>query len=122
MCELLCQQAIAAVIVDPITSLTLVLAALGALLTALAIIIGIAAIFGYSGIKEEARRIATDAAHKKLTEYFENAALKDKIRGMVVATTLPSSTAPIEAHPRETERIYEEGGEGDDRDNTSEGE
>lgn len=93
MCERVYQQAVASVSVDPVTSLTLVLAALAVLLTALAIMIGIAAIWGYTGLKEEARRIATEAAHKKLIEYFEKESLRDTIRTMVDPTT-PIPVAP----------------------------
>jgi hypothetical protein len=79
------EQVVSAVTIDPITSLTVVLAALAVLLAALTIIIGIAAVWGYLGIKEDTRKIATEAAHKKLVEYFENESLKDKIRQMVPA-------------------------------------
>jgi hypothetical protein len=47
MCERVAQQAATMLTVDPITSLGLILAALAALLTVMAIIIGIAAVWGY---------------------------------------------------------------------------
>jgi hypothetical protein len=97
----------AATAIDPVTSLTLVLAALAVLLTALAIIIGIAAVWGYLGIKEDARRIATEAAHKKLVEYFENESLKDKIRTMMASSTSASPVAASEiSQPGDTGDIY----------------
>lgn len=83
MCELINQHVVTVATLDPITALTLVLAALGVLLTALTLIIGIAAIWGYGGLREEARRIATEAAHAKLIEYFEKQSLRDTIRTMV---------------------------------------
>jgi hypothetical protein len=86
--------------VPPVTdwtaAITIILAALAVLLTALAIMVGGAAIWGYNTIKDEAKRIAsqvaTEAAEKKLIEYFETEALKDKIKGMV-STSIPTATA-----------------------------
>lgn len=83
---------------DSTTALTLVLAALAVLLTALAIMVGIASVWGYTSIKDEAKKIASkvaaEAAEKKLIEYFETEALKDKIKGMVGASL--SAASPTE--------------------------
>ncbi len=51
------------------TAITIVLAALGALLTALAIIIGLVAIWGWAGIKEEAAKAAREAIDRKTKDY-----------------------------------------------------
>ena len=51
------------------TAITIVLAALAALLTAMAIIIGIVAIWGWAGIKEEAAKAAREAIDRKTKDY-----------------------------------------------------
>jgi hypothetical protein len=51
------------------TAITIVLAALAALLTALAIIIGLVAIWGWAGIKEEAAKAAREAIDRKTKDY-----------------------------------------------------
>jgi hypothetical protein len=76
MCEVVYEAAKTATGWSFESAITLVLAALGALigvlaaiLTALAIGIGIAAIWGWSGIKEAAAKAATDAMNLKMREY-----------------------------------------------------
>jgi hypothetical protein len=66
MCELVSKATAAAI--DPITSLTLVLAALTALLTVMAIIIGIAAVFGYFGIRDSVKDMAQKRVDQAVTE------------------------------------------------------
>ena len=84
MCERIYQQVIASTTVDPITSLTLVLAALSALLTALAIIIGLAAIWGYVGLRDAVKEMAAkkvdEAMLLKLKEYPDSAAMISLVR------------------------------------------
>jgi len=79
------------------TAITLTLAALAVLLTALAIMVAVAAWWGFTSIKDEAKKIAsqvaTEAAEKKLIEFFETEALKDRIKRMMDATK------PIEPLP-----------------------
>jgi hypothetical protein len=53
------------------SAITIILAALAALLTALAIIIGLGAIWGWAGIKEAASKAATDAMNRRMKEYPE---------------------------------------------------
>jgi hypothetical protein len=77
MCERLYQGAAAAVSIDPIASLTLVLAALAALLAVMTIIIGIAAVWGYFGIRDSVKDMAikkVDDAMKEALEKYPNAA------------------------------------------------
>jgi hypothetical protein len=73
MCEHLYQAAQSAQANVPAmpfeTAITIVLAALAALLTALAIIIGIVAIWGWAGIKEEAAKAAREAIDRKTKDY-----------------------------------------------------
>lgn len=92
--------------------ITILITLLGLVLAVFAIGVGFAAYWGYFGLKEEARKVATDAADKKLREYFENEALKDKIRLMMVsAAVVPAANVPA-AQPAAGERIYvEEGGD-----------
>jgi hypothetical protein len=59
MFESVSQSAPVASTMDPITALTLILAALAVLLTALAIFIGLAAIWGYGGLKDSVKEMAT---------------------------------------------------------------
>lgn len=93
--------------------ITILVTLLGLVLAVFAIGIGFAAYWGYFGLKEEARRVATEAADKKLREYFENEALKDKIRLMMVsAAVVPAANVQVPAQPGTGERIYtEEGGD-----------
>jgi hypothetical protein len=83
MCEQTYQQVVA-VTVDPITSLTLVLAALAALLTVLAIMIGIAAIWGYIGLRDSLKEMASkkvdEAMILKLKEYPDSANMVALVR------------------------------------------
>jgi hypothetical protein len=77
MCERVYQHVVAAVTVDPITSLTLVLAALAALLTVMAIIIGLAAVWGYFGIRDSVKEMAAkkvDEAMKEALQKYPKAA------------------------------------------------
>jgi hypothetical protein len=48
------------------SAITMILAALAALLTALAIIIGMAALWGWAGIKDGAEKAATNAMNLKM--------------------------------------------------------
>jgi hypothetical protein len=85
------------------TAITIILAALGVLLTALAIMVGVAAVWGYGSIKEEARKIAseiatqvsTQTADKTLAEYFEERSLSDRIRQVMPPATVPPGSRPI---------------------------
>lgn len=74
MCERVYRHVVAAVTtVDPVTSLTLVLAALAVLLTGLAIIIAVAAVWGYIGVRDSVKEMASkkvdEAMILKLKEY-----------------------------------------------------
>ena len=92
-----------------LSGIAILVTLLGLVLPVFAIGVGFAAYWGYFGLKEEARKVATEAANKKLSEYFENEALKDKIRLMMVsASVVPGVSA---AQPAGGERIYEEGGD-----------
>jgi hypothetical protein len=110
MCERAYQHVVASMTIDPVTSLTLILAALGALLTILAIIIGIAAIWGYFGIRDSVKEMATkkvdDAMAEALKKYpasadmfkilqrlRDQADLMDQLRNQVVTTPDPKSVA-----------------------------
>jgi len=64
------------------TAITIVLAALGAILTALAIIIGIAAIWGWGGIKDAAAKAATDAINAKMQEYPDPSTMLELVKRM----------------------------------------
>jgi hypothetical protein len=94
MCEQDAYHALqAGATIPPVTdwtvAITIILAALGAILTALAIMIALLAIFGYRGIKDEANRIATEAANKTLDEYFQKQSLRDRIRLAVGPSLFP---------------------------------
>lgn len=84
MCERVYQHVVEAVTVDPVTSLTLVLAALAVLLTVLAIIIGIAAIWGYVGLRDSVKEMASkkvdEAMTLKLKEYPASADMVALVR------------------------------------------
>jgi hypothetical protein len=84
MCERIYQHAAEFVTVDPITSLTLVLAALAALLTVLAIIIGLAAVWGYVGLRDSVKEMASnkvdEAMKLKLKEYPASADMVALVR------------------------------------------
>lgn len=84
--------------VDWTNAVVIVLAALAVLLTALAIMIGVLAIFGYRGIKDEANRIATDAANKTLADYFTQQSLRDRIRLAVGPSLFPIEMEIEEGH------------------------
>ncbi len=86
-----------------LAGITLLVTLLGLMLALFAIAIGVATFWGMAGVKEEAHRVATDAANKKLAEYFEQQSLKDKIRTMV------SDVAPAAPNPYGREQIYVEG-------------
>jgi hypothetical protein len=78
------QHFVSAVTVDPVTSLTLVLAALGVLLTGLAIIIAVAAIWGYIGVRDSVKEMASkkvdEAMTLKLKEYPASADMVALVR------------------------------------------
>ena len=78
------QHFVSGVAVDPITSLTLVLAALGVLLTGLAIIIAVAAIWGYIGVRDSVKEMASkkvdEAMTLKLKEYPASADMVALVR------------------------------------------
>ena len=84
MCEHAYQHFVSVVTVDPITSLTLVLAALGVLLTGLAIIIAVAAIWGYIGVRDSVKEMASkkvdEAMTLKLKEYPASADMVALVR------------------------------------------
>jgi hypothetical protein len=84
MCERVYQHVVEAVTVDPVTSLTLVLAALAVLLTVLAIIMGIAAIWGYVGLRDSVKEMASkkvdEAMTLKLKEYPASADMVALVR------------------------------------------
>jgi hypothetical protein len=100
---------------DSTTALTLVLASLAVLLTALAIMVGIAAIWGYASIKEEAKKIATEVAtttatsvatrtaDKTLAEYFEAQSLSDRIRVVMPPATVPPGSQELEEQTKQHE-------------------
>ncbi|MGA7220840.1 MAG: hypothetical protein WBX38_21170 [Candidatus Sulfotelmatobacter sp.] len=70
--------------IDPVTALTLVLAALSALLTVLAIIIGVAAVWGYIGLRDSVKEMASkkvdEAMKLKLKEYPASADMVALVR------------------------------------------
>jgi hypothetical protein len=77
MCERAVHVVEAATAIDPVTSLTLVLAALACLLTVLAIIIGLFAIWGYFGIRDSVKEMAekkVDAAMLEVMKKYPDAA------------------------------------------------
>jgi len=67
-------------VTDWTTAITIILTALGVILTALAVLIAVLAWWGYSGIKEEAKK----TAEKAIAEYLERQGVKDKIREEVL--------------------------------------
>ena len=108
LCQQMCEQDIyhvvqTAAVIPPVTdwtvAITIILAALAVLLTALAIFIGIAAVWGFTGIKEDAKKIAIQAAEKKLLEYFEQDELKDRIKSMVGSSKTVGPVAGIVGTP-----------------------
>lgn len=56
--------------------ITILLTALGVMLALLAIVIGVAAIWGYQGIKERATEDAKKAAEEKLKEHIKSPEIK----------------------------------------------
>jgi hypothetical protein len=110
MCELVYQATTAAATpsIDTVTLLTLVLAALGVLLTALAIMIGVAAIWGYVGMRDSVKEMAekrVDLAMKDVLEKYPPAAdmlrmmdriqaqleLWDRVRNQTVTDPAPNA-------------------------------
>jgi hypothetical protein len=75
----------------------ILLACVTVILTVFAIVLGIAAIWGYSEIKNEAGRRAQDSIDKKLGEYFGNLDIKARLK------------AEIEARvSREADQVYKD--------------
>jgi hypothetical protein len=99
MCEEEAYRAVEATVaaIAPVTdwtvAITIMLTALAVILAALAITVGIAAVWGYVSIKEDAGKIATKAAEKKLAEYFEQQGFKDKIREAMPQQPVEEGTA-----------------------------
>jgi Tfp pilus assembly protein PilE len=70
------------------TGVNVMLTSLGVMLAGLGVVIAVAAIWGYHGLVERAESAAAKAAEgaiqAKLSEYFENEAIKDKLRHEVM--------------------------------------
>jgi hypothetical protein len=83
MCERVYQEA-AAITVDPITLISVVLAALAVLLTVLAIMIAVAAVWGYVGLRDSVKEMASkkvdEAMLLKLKEYPDAAQMVNLVR------------------------------------------
>lgn len=107
--------------------LTIVLTAMAVMLAALAIIIGMAAIWGYSTITERAELAAQDAAKKKLDEMILNQNIEGMVKQVVAvqvmtatdqlfqdlaATGIVQGGTAAEVNPGAVAQPYPEGDEG----------
>jgi hypothetical protein len=92
---------------------TIVLTALGVMLAVLAIVIAVAAIWGYQGIAERAAQDARKAAETKLQEHIQSQAIKDFIEEQVRlrANELAMDIALKQIPPPTTETKPEEAAE-----------
>lgn len=77
------------------TAITIILAVLGVILTALAIMIALLAWWGYSGIKEEAKK----TAERAISEYLEKQFVKDKLRTEVLPIQIANLDQSVTAIP-----------------------
>jgi len=101
--------------IDPVTSLTLVLAALAALLTVMTIMIGLAAVWGYFGIRDSVKDMATKKVDEAMTQALQKypaaadmlrimqrmnaqADVLDELRNQVVTATDPKSVESASKH------------------------
>jgi hypothetical protein len=93
--------------------LSIALTALAVLLAALAIFIGVAAVVGYSSIKDESRKVATAVAADAVTGFLDKirtetkAILDDEIKKIREGTDFAESQPPQQGAPESGETASE---------------